>query len=172
MITRIAMLSGMLLFALSSSMTHAAEDTPANPASLDASAESNYLNGGIGTEEADAIRLKAASFPLRITFSQGKDGKSIAGANVSVTDSKGKPVFDLQDAGPILYVKLPNGSYKLKAEYEGVSVSKNVALAGKKGTNVYLNWKGSPDDAASDTGRNAEPPIPATPATGNLPAPE
>ena len=172
MITRIAMLSGMLLFALSSAMTHAAEDTTANPASLEASAENNYLNGGIGTEEADAIRLKAASFPLRITFSQGKDGKSIAGATVSITDSKGKPVFDLQDAGPILYVKLPNGSYKLKAEYEGVSISKNVALAGKKGTNVYLNWKGLPDDASSDANRDLEPPIPATPASGNLPAPE
>ena len=165
MITRLAMLSGMLLFALSTAMAHAAEDTATSPASLDASADSSYLNGGIGTEEADAIRLKAASFPLRVTFSQGKDGKSIAGATVTIADNKGKPVFDLQDAGPILYVKLPNGSYKLKAEYEGVSINKNVVLSGKKGTNIYLNWKGSPDDAATDTNRDAEPPIPVTPAT-------
>jgi hypothetical protein len=171
MITRLAMLSGMLLFTLSATIATAAEDSTTTPATVDVAADSNYLNGGIGTEEADAIRLKAASFPLRITFSQGKDGKSIAGATVSITDSKGKSVFELGDAGPILYVKLPNGSYKLKAEYQGVSLNKNVALAGKKGANVYLNWKGSPDDEGTNASRDAEPSIPVTP-TGNAPVRE
>jgi len=169
---RTVLLSTTLLFALSAITAYAAEDTASSvssPVALDTSTDANYLNGGIGTEEADAIRMKAASYPLRITFSQGKDGRSIAGATVSITDSKGNQVFELQDAGPILYVKLPNGSYKMKAEYEGVSLNKNIALAGKKGINVYFNWKGSPDEVVTNDSRDAEP---AGPATGNLPATE
>lgn len=94
-----------------------------------------YLNGGIGKDELAAIRRVAKEFPLRITFSERKDGEFIA-------DARGNPVFELPKAGPMLYVMLPNGKYKVSARYKGLTESQEVTLVDKDGKDLYFHWKG------------------------------
>jgi hypothetical protein len=103
-----------------------------------------YVNGGVGKEEEVALRRIAKEFPLRMTFSERKDGEFLADVPVVIADARGNPVFELPKAGPMLYVMLPNGKYKVSARFKGLTESQEVTLAGKDGKDLYFHWKGKP----------------------------
>ncbi len=101
-----------------------------------------YANGGVGKDEETAMRRMAKEFPLRMTFSERKDGEFVADVPVVIADAHGNPVFELPKAGPMLYVMLPNRQYKVSARYKGLTESQEVTLAGKGGKDLYFHWKG------------------------------
>ena len=101
-----------------------------------------YLNGGIGKDEEAAMRRVAKEFPLRMTFSERKDGEFLADVPVVIADARGNPVFELPKAGPMLYVMLPTGKYKVSARFKGLTESQEVTLDGKGGKDLYFHWKG------------------------------
>jgi len=103
-----------------------------------------YLNGGVGKDEEAAMRRVAKEFPLRMTFSERKDGEFLGDVPVVIADARGNPVFELPNAGPMLYVMLPNGKYKVSARFKGQTESQEVTLAGKDGKDLYFHWKGQP----------------------------
>lgn len=103
-----------------------------------------YLNGGVGKDEEATMRRVAKEFPLRMTFSERKDGEFLADIPVVIADARGTPVFELPNAGPILYVMLPNGKYKVTARFKGKTESQEVTLSGKDGKDLYFHWKGKP----------------------------
>jgi hypothetical protein len=103
-----------------------------------------YVNGGVGKDEEVALRRIAKEFPLRMTFSERKDGEFLADVPVVIADARGNPVFELPKAGPMLYVMLPNGKYKVSARFKGLTESQEVTLAGKDGKDLYFHWKGKP----------------------------
>lgn len=107
-----------------------------------ASGVARYLNGGIGKEEADAMRREANAYPLRISFSERRDGEFIVDVPVVITDTYGRRALDLPKAGPLLYVRLPNGKYKVSARFNDVTETQNVTLAGT-GKDLYFHWKGT-----------------------------
>jgi hypothetical protein len=107
-------------------------------------AATTYVNGGVGKDEEAALHRIAKEFPLRMTFSERKDGEFLADVPVVIADARGNPVFELPRAGPMLYVMLPNGKYKVSARYKGLTESQEVTLAGKDGKDLYFHWKGKP----------------------------
>ena len=82
------------------------------------------------------MRRMAGEYPLRIKFSERKDGEFLAEVPVVNMDGHGKQVFELSKAGPMLYVKLPNGKYKVSARFKGLTESQEVMLAGKDGKDL------------------------------------
>ncbi|MCK9398014.1 MAG: hypothetical protein M0Q44_20805 [Methylobacter sp.] len=103
-----------------------------------------YLNGGVGKSEQAAMHRIEKEFPLRITFSERKDGEFILDVPVVITDEHGNPVFELPKAGPMLYVMLPNGKYKVSARFKGLTESQEVTLSGSEGKDLYFHWQGIP----------------------------
>ncbi|MEO8037650.1 MAG: carboxypeptidase regulatory-like domain-containing protein [Betaproteobacteria bacterium] len=103
-----------------------------------------YLNGGVGKEEESAMHRMAKEYPLRITFSERKNDEFVVDVPVTIYDAHGKTVFELPKAGPMLYVKLPEGKYKVRARYEGRVESRTVDLAGAGGKNLYFHWTDKP----------------------------
>ena len=103
-----------------------------------------YLNGGIGQDEQARMHRLAPEFPLRITFSERKDGEFLADIPVLITDSQGNPVFELPQAGPMLYVVLPPGRYKVSARFKGLTESQEVAIGSHGGKDISFHWRGSP----------------------------
>jgi hypothetical protein len=99
-----------------------------------------YVNGGIGKEERAAMEREAKQFPLRMTFSERKDGELVADVPVAVSDAKGSPVFILPKAGPLLYVMLPDGKYTVSATWRGKTETQDVTLAGKTAKHLYFHW--------------------------------
>ena len=103
-----------------------------------------YVNGGVGKDEEVALHRIAKEFPLRMTFSERKDGEFLADVSVVIADARGNPIFELPKAGPMLYVMLPNGKYKVSARFKGLTESQEVMLAGKDGKDLYFHWTGKP----------------------------
>ncbi len=101
-----------------------------------------YLNGGVGKNEEATMHRLAKEFPLRITFAERKDGEYIADVPVLISDEKGNPVLELSKAGPMLFVMLPDGKYRVSSRFEGLTESQEVTLSGKAGRDVYFHWKG------------------------------
>jgi hypothetical protein len=103
--------------------------------------DTNYLNGGVGEQEQTTIRRLGKDFPLRMIFSEGTDGEFIADVAVTISDARGNPVFELQQAGPLLDVMLPNGQYKVSARFKELTETQEVALSGKDGKDLSFHWK-------------------------------
>lgn len=99
-----------------------------------------YLQGGIGQDEANALR-KTRGYDLHVELSTGPEGKFQSGANVDIQNAQGQPVLSIQDAGPLLYVQLPPGKYKITGNAQGETVQQVVTVNGKSPTTVNLNWR-------------------------------
>jgi len=99
-----------------------------------------FLNGGIGEDEADTMRSRASEFPLRLIFAEGPQNDFTANVPVSIVDERGNPVFALPDAGPMLYVVLPAGSYTVIAESDGIRKTQQVRLSRGQGRDVVFHW--------------------------------
>lgn len=99
-----------------------------------------YLQGGIGQDEANALR-KTPGYDLHVELSTGPEGKFQSGANVDIQNAQGQPVLSIQDAGPLLYVQLPPGKYKITGNAQGETVQQVVTVNGKSPATVNLNWR-------------------------------
>jgi len=67
-----------------------------------------YLAGGIGQDEANAMR-HTKGYDLHVELSTGAQGQFESGAAVDIQTMQGKSVLSLQDVGPLVYVQLPAG---------------------------------------------------------------
>ncbi|MNG87345.1 hypothetical protein D3C76_517260 [compost metagenome] len=99
-----------------------------------------YLQGGIGQDEANALR-HTKGYDLHVELSTGPDGKFQSGAAVDIQSAQGQSVLNLQDAGPLLFVQLPPGHYTVVGNAEGQTVRQQVAVDGKTPAVVSLNWR-------------------------------
>lgn len=102
-----------------------------------------YLNGGIGKDEAATMRRIAGGFPLRLAFSERQDDEFLADIPVFIADARGNPIFALPKAGPMLFVMLPDGRYRVSARFRGLTESHWVTIAAKSPQDVFFHWKGS-----------------------------
>jgi hypothetical protein len=102
-----------------------------------------YLKGGIGQNEERYMHQIAKDWPLRMIFSERKDNEFVADVSLSITDLKGSPYLALSDAGPMTYAMLPPGKYRITARFKGQYETREVALDGKTGRDVYFHWKGA-----------------------------
>jgi len=99
-----------------------------------------YLQGGIGQDEANALR-KTPGYDLHVELSTGPGGEFESGANVDIQSAQGKPVLSVPDAGPLLYVQLPPGQYKVMGNAQGEQRQQWVTVTGKAPVTVNLNWR-------------------------------
>ena len=100
-----------------------------------------YLNGGAGEEERAAIVAQSAALPLRIVF-------SVAGGAYGVADhvdvaNAGAKLLSLDNAGPLLAIKVPPGDYIIDVTVAGKSERRPIRVGEKA---VILNWR-LPDEA-------------------------
>ncbi|MFK0310301.1 carboxypeptidase regulatory-like domain-containing protein [Pseudomonas sp. NPDC090233] len=99
-----------------------------------------YLQGGIGQDEANALR-KTTGYDLHVELSTGPEGKFQSGASVDIQNAQGEPVLSVQDVGPLLYVQLPPGQYTVIGQAEGSTVRQQTTVNGTAPVTVNLNWR-------------------------------
>ncbi len=102
-----------------------------------------YISGGIGEDEAKAIKDESKNWPLSIDFSEHLVNEDlwIAQVYLKILDSKGKTLFEARVEGPMFLGKVPPGSYELLATYEGVTQSKKIQIVDGKPLHVSINWR-------------------------------
>ena len=99
-----------------------------------------YLQGGIGQDEANALR-KTKGYDLHVELSTGAQGKFQSGASVDIQSAQGQPELSVTDVGPLLFVQLPPGHYKVTGNAEGETVQQQVVVDGKGPATVNLHWR-------------------------------
>lgn len=90
-----------------------------------------FLTGGVGEQEREALQAAAEDYNLKLVFARA-DGAFVADVQVTVTDSEGSTLLDVTSEGPLLFAKLPPGSYTVKATYRG-DTKESTASVGETG---------------------------------------
>lgn len=99
----------------------------------------DYQTGGVGVDEVAAMRRTASEFNLRLTFT-GHAGEALAGVNTSILSAKGQEVFAAVSDGPLLYVKMPPGTYRVVVTANGVERKASVTVPKRGGVTRSFNW--------------------------------
>lgn len=102
-----------------------------------------YISGGIGEDEAAAMKAKSKSWPLSIEFSEHLVNQDLWVAQVylRILDSKGKTLFDTTVDGPIFLGKVPPGNYELLATYQEVTKRRVIEIKQGQHIKESFNWQ-------------------------------
>ena len=102
-----------------------------------------YISGGIGEDEAAAMKAESKSWPLSIEFSEHLVGQDLWVAQVylRILDSKGKTLFDTTVDGPIFLGKVPPGNYELLATYQEVTKRRVIEIKQGQHIKESFNWQ-------------------------------
>lgn len=115
---------------------------PASGLEEKTSGDIRYLSGGIGQEEAQAMREAARRYNLAMTFTIGT-GQFVSDVKVVVKNKGGNVVLDTVSDGPMLLANLPPGPYTVEATFEGKTQTRKVTVAQNKHRQLILRWPGS-----------------------------
>ncbi|HEX3631908.1 MAG TPA: carboxypeptidase regulatory-like domain-containing protein [Casimicrobiaceae bacterium] len=106
-----------------------------------------YLSGGVGKEEADALKQQSADYALTLEFasSRSAEGDASAGAyvadvKVDIRDAQGRPMLNTTSTGPLLLVRLPPGDYTVVADWNGVRKQHSVDIPDGARRHVVFMW--------------------------------
>jgi hypothetical protein len=101
-----------------------------------------YVSGGVGIDEASAMKREQVNFPLTMEFVAHTNQKDELITNVAVTvkDYNDKIVLQTMSDGPYLYARLPDGTYVITAEVKGLPKLKIVNIAAQKSDHVIFEW--------------------------------
>ena len=100
-----------------------------------------YMTGGIGEEDAGAMRAQAKKYTLNLLFSEGTSGRWVTDANVNIYDEASNLVFRIIQAKPMLYVNLPAGTYTILANNAGQKLRHKFTVEDHVNQRIILNWK-------------------------------
>ena len=106
-----------------------------------------YVSGGIGSDEAQAMKAAAADYPLTLELAAAGPERDpyIADARVEIRDLRGNAVLDTTTEGPFLLVRLPSGTYTLDVEWNGAQKRKTVQVAADKRQHVVFEFPRAAD---------------------------
>ena len=108
--------------------------------------QAEFLSGGIGADEADAIKKAASSWPLMLELAQAGTpaAEYISDVPVTISDESGKIVLDTIAEGPFLLVKLPPGKYSLDATYQSIKLYRQFNIQKGQHEKLTLIWPSVP----------------------------
>ncbi len=135
------------LAALSVSAMAQTPTTPSKPGELSAAGDTAvqhqngiaYVTGGVGQASQAHTKALGSEMSLALVFATA-DGNYIAGADVKIDDAGGRKVLSLDSAGPLLFVQLQPGSYKVSATARDKTVERNVNVPNKGQHTEHMVW--------------------------------
>ncbi|OZI76005.1 MULTISPECIES: carboxypeptidase-like regulatory domain-containing protein [Bordetella] len=99
-----------------------------------------YITGGVGIDESEAIKAASNRYPLALTFASREGGAYLASVQVTITDAQGNTVLDTATDGPYLLVKLPAGRYKVSARFNDKEQTRQVSVSGHGTVRQSFTW--------------------------------
>jgi len=111
----------------------------------------SYISGGVGEDEAAAMKSAAAGYPLELQFVQKATPRDefLADVKVRITDRARNVVLDAVASGPFLLAKLPAGTYQIEADHVGVVKRQTVDIRpGKHQRSVFV-WSATAETRQS-----------------------
>jgi uncharacterized Fe-S center protein len=102
--------------------------------------ETRYVTGGIGQDEAQAMREAASRYPLAMTFT-AMTGQYASDVKVTIKKKGGDIVLSAVSGGPMMLVDLAPGQYTVEATLEGKTLTRKVSIAKGKKQRLVLRWQ-------------------------------
>ncbi|CAN7534778.1 carboxypeptidase regulatory-like domain-containing protein [Duganella sp. LjRoot269] len=99
-----------------------------------------YLSGGVGEEERQAMLDARGDYKLLLTFSTKGSGEMLADVAVTIRDHAGKEVASLVSPGPMCYLDLAPGSYRILASAHGKEISRTAVVKPRGRRELYFYW--------------------------------
>ncbi|QWD79111.1 carboxypeptidase regulatory-like domain-containing protein [Polynucleobacter sp. MWH-Spelu-300-X4] len=101
-----------------------------------------YITGGIGSEESDAIIELGKKWPLTLEFSQDHPQRSlwVADVAVKITNEKQKVIFNVMSEGPILLINLEPGTYNMEFVFEKRPLKRKIKIEEGKPQKLPIAW--------------------------------
>lgn len=99
----------------------------------------SYLCGGVGSDDAAAMKQAAARHNLMLTFAT-RSGNFVSGVDVDIRDARGLSVLKTACDGPIMLVDVAKGGrYRIHGDVNGRSTSAEAQVGpDSKGKTVHL----------------------------------
>ena len=137
--TRIVRVS-IILAAIFSTLSFAQENPSLPP--VKTQGQTQFLSGGIGQDESEAIFQARSSWPLMLELTQAAGSKAeyISDVQITIKDELRNTVLDTNAEGPYLLAKLPTGKYSLQATHNSVTLHRNLNIQKGSGKKITLVW--------------------------------
>ena len=108
-----------------------------------------YVSGGVGSDERARMEAMGSDFNLRVEVAIPA-GNYVGSPRIEIRDAAGKTVLDAQSDGPLLYAKVPPGSYNVAVHEAGKKSAQKSVQVGTGPTKVTLHLAGGePPDPPS-----------------------
>lgn len=100
-----------------------------------------FLTGGIGSDESQAILQEGGKWPLMLELARASAPRAeyLSDVHITIKDASGLTVLKTVTRGPYLLAKLPPGRYSLDATYEGKTLHQDLNLQ-KEHKKITLLW--------------------------------
>jgi transposase InsO family protein len=98
-----------------------------------------YVTGGVGEGARAALETTAKDYNLRITNAD-KKSEMTGMDSLVIKDGKGTAILTLQNGDPILYAKLPAGTYTVEAKNGSESKIEKVTIGAEKASDIHFIW--------------------------------
>jgi hypothetical protein len=101
-----------------------------------------YLSGGVGKDEAKAVKRIESKYPLSLEFVQHAKPKDefLADIDVTIKNKNGKEVLKTKTDGPFLLAKVPSGQYTVIANENGKVLERHVTIENGKPEHLIMVW--------------------------------
>lgn len=101
-----------------------------------------YLSGGIGQDEVQAIKGVERNWPLTLEFATKDKSRATFAANVKVLirNDKGHAVLEASGVGPLLLARLTPGHYSVEAHFAGKTMLQKVEVIEGHPTKAVILW--------------------------------
>lgn len=98
-----------------------------------------YLSGGIGEDEQEALRALGQAYNLKLVFTT-KEGHYLSDVAVIIKNSTGGRVLEAVSEGPWFYTDLPAGRYFILATTQGETRQETTHVVSGKQMQLYFHW--------------------------------
>lgn len=137
----------LTLLLLAMALLSAPVASAADGARLRSNGAVDYVSGGIGKEEADALKQQSADYALTLEFASSRSaeadtspGAYVADVNVDIRDAQGRQMLNTTSTGPLLLVRLPPGDYEVVADWNGMRKQHRVDIPEGARRHVVFMW--------------------------------
>jgi hypothetical protein len=106
-----------------------------------AAGEPEYVTGGVGMEERGQMLASKPDYNVRMTFATRGTGEYRSDVQVEISDTKGKVNVNARDAGPLMFVNLEPGRYRVTATAaDGQVQRRDLQVQAGRSKDLYFYW--------------------------------
>jgi hypothetical protein len=100
-----------------------------------------WISGGVGDDARAEMRLAATAYSVHLMFSN-RQGSYLADIPFTVSKPNGREIYSGVSAGPLLYLNLPPGTYRIAVQLDGVWQNRRIR-AGTAGYPAKASFVGN-----------------------------